>query len=501
MCAIVGIITDQEVSPLVEKLCQVQQHRGPNAKGTWSDGICTLGHQRLAIIDLSDAGKQPLSNEDGTVWITFNGEIYNFQSLRRELESLGYHFHTQTDTEVIVHAYEQWGTECVKRLRGMFAFGIWDQRQQRLMLARDRMGKKPLFYTQVGQRFLFASELQGLLADKHVPRETNHEAIDAYLTYGYIPAPNTAFRGIFKLPSAHWLTLDWNTGNPLIRTKQYWSLAYTPKLNLDEEEASEVLREKLTEAVRLRMISDVPLGAFLSGGIDSSIVVGLMAQLSGTRVKTFSIGFDDAAYDETAHARRIAEKWNTEHHEFTIKPNAVEILPKLVRHFGEPYADSSAVPTFYVSQLTRQHVTVALNGDGGDESFAGYERYLGNQLAGRLNAVPGAIGSARMLSRLIPESLPQKSRLRSAKRFLSVAAAPMAERYMRWVGYFDVAAKPQLYSGEFLEQLNGARDGWLGSLFSEVERLDSVDAAMAVDVQSYLPFDLLVKVDIRHYWK
>jgi asparagine synthase (glutamine-hydrolysing) len=495
MCAIAGVIARQDESLVIENLCRAQHYRGPDAEGTWSDGICTLGHRRLAIIDLSEAGRQPLSNEDGTIWITFNGEIYNFQSLRRELEYFGHRFRTQTDTEAIVHAYEQWGTECVKRLRGMFAFGIWDQRQQRLMLARDRVGKKPLFYAQVGQRFLFASELQGLLADSRVPRETNHEAIDAYLTYGYIPAPNTAFRGIFKLPPAHWLTFDWNNGKPVIHTERYWSLAYTPKLNLNEDEASEILREKLTEAVRLRMISDVPLGAFLSGGIDSSIVVGLMAQLSGTRVKTFSIGFDDAAYDETSHARRIADKWNTDHHEFTVRPNAVDVLPKLVRHFGEPYADSSAVPTFYVSQLTRQHVTVALNGDGGDESFAGYERYLGNQLAGRLNAVPGAMGSARALSRLIPESLPQKSRLRSAKRFLSVAAAPMAERYVQWVGYFDVAAKPQLYTGEFLEQLNGARDGWLGSLFHEVARLDPVDAAMAVDVQSYLPFDLLVKVD------
>jgi asparagine synthase (glutamine-hydrolysing) len=496
MCAIAGIIDTQSEAQRTEVICRAQQHRGPDAGGIWSDGICTLGHRRLAIIDLSEAGKQPLSNEDGTIWVTFNGEVYNFQSLRRELESLGHQFRTQTDTEVIVHAYEQWGTDCVKHLRGMFAFGLWDQRQQRLMLARDRVGKKPLFYAQFGQCFLFASELQGLLADKQVPRDTNYEAIDAYLTYGYIPAPNTAFQGIFKLPPAHWLTLDWKHGKPVIHTERYWSLAYTPKLTIGEDEASEILREKLTEAVRLRMISDVPLGAFLSGGIDSSIVVGLMAQLSGTRVKTFSIGFDDAAYDETAHARRIADKWNTEHHEFTVKPNAVEILPKLVRHFGEPYADSSAVPTFYVSQLTRQHVTVALNGDGGDESFAGYERYLGNQLAGRLNAVPGATRSALVLSQFIPNSLPQKSRLRSAKRFLSVAAAPMAERYMRWVGYFDVVAKPQLYSGEFLAQLNGARDGWLGSLFREVGTLDPVDASMAVDVQSYLPFDLLVKVDI-----
>jgi asparagine synthase (glutamine-hydrolysing) len=496
MCAITGIIANHCAEQQAEIIGQAQRHRGPDTHGVWSDGTCTLGHQRLAIIDLSDSGRQPLCNEDGTIWVTFNGEIYNSQALRRDLENLNHHFRTQTDTEVIVHAYEQWGTECVKRLRGMFAFGVWDRRRQRLMLARDRVGKKPLFYGQFGNRFLFASELQGLLADGQVPRETDYQSIDAYLTYGYVPAPNTAFRGIFKLPPAHWLTLDWNNGNPITCTERYWTLDYTPKLQLNEAEASKTLREKLTEAVRLRMISDVPLGAFLSGGIDSSIVVGLMAQLSSTRVKTFSIGFDDAAYDETAHARRIAKKWSTEHYEFTVKPNAVEVLPKLVRHFGEPYADSSAIPTFYVSQLTRQHVTVALNGDGGDESFAGYERYFGNQLAARLNTLPGVTASAQTVSRLLPNFLPQKSRLRSAKQFLSVAATPMAERYMRWVGYFDVPAKPQLYTREFLHQLNGARDGWLGGLFREVGFLDSVDASMAVDMQSYLPFDLLVKVDV-----
>jgi asparagine synthase (glutamine-hydrolysing) len=496
MCAIAGIVAQQSERPNVEILSQAQHHRGPDAGGVWSDGVCTLGHQRLAIIDLSDAGRQPLSNEDGTIWITFNGEIYNFPSLRRELTDLGHRFRTRTDTEVIVHAYEQWGTECVKRLRGMFAFGLWNQRQQQLLLARDRVGKKPLFYTQAGDRFLFASELQGLLADPQIPRATNYEAIDAYLTYGYIPAPHTAFRQLFKLPPAHWLTLDWNGGKPTMRTERYWSLAYTPKLNLDEDEAREMLRAKLTEAVRLRLRSDVPLGAFLSGGMDSSVVVGLMAQLSGARVKTFSIGFEAAAYDETAHARRIAKKWNTDHHEFIVRPTAIEVLPKLVRHFGEPYADSSAVPTFYVSQLTRQHVMVALNGDGGDENFAGYERYLGNQWAERCQAVPGITDVARTFSQWLPEASAAKSRWRSARQFLGVAAAPMAQRYARWVGYFDGAAKPQLYSHEFLEQLNGARDGWLGTLFREVATLDPVDAALAVDVRSYLPFDLLVKTDI-----
>ena len=283
------------------------KHRGPDDWGVWNDEHCALGHRRLAIIDLSQAGRNPLTNQSGKIWITFNGEIYNFQALRLELEQLGYHFQTRTDTEVIVNSYEEWGVDCLKRLRGMFAFAIWDTRRRRLFLARDRIGKKPLFYGQFGKRFLFASELQGLLADRLVPREVNSAAIDSYLSWGYVPAPHTAFKNIFKLPPAHYLTLDVKDSGFDIHVERYWSLEYTPKTSLSETEAIEVLREKLTEAVRLRMISDVPLGAFLSGGIDSSIIVGLMAQLSNQSVKTFSIGFEEAAYNETVHARRIAK--------------------------------------------------------------------------------------------------------------------------------------------------------------------------------------------------
>ncbi|MBI1761222.1 MAG: asparagine synthase (glutamine-hydrolyzing) [Acidobacteria bacterium] len=506
MCGIVGIVatTGRELTAQLQPMLDAQAHRGPDAWGVWPAAgvasLCAFGHRRLAIIDLSAAGKQPMSNADGSVWITFNGEIYNFQQLRRELESRGHRFRTRTDTETIIYAYEEWGVECVKHLRGMFAFGIWDARRQRLLLARDRVGKKPLFYAQAGERFLFASELQGLLADAEVPRVVNAAAIDAYLSYGYIPAPHTAYQGVFKLPPAHWLTLDVTPDGFTTRVERYWSLAYQPKLTLSAEEAGEQLRAVLTEAVRLRMISDVPLGAFLSGGIDSSIVVGLMAQLSGQPVKTFSIGFAEAAFNETEHARRIAQKWQTEHHEFIVQPNALEILPKLVRHYGEPYADSSALPTFYVAQLTRQHVTVALNGDGGDESFAGYERYLGNRVAERMQAVPGAAWAGRTLGGLLPDSLDPKNRLRTLRRFLSVAAQPMAERYTRWLSFFHTETKLPLYSPEFAAQLNGTRDGYLNALFAEVlqnsEAIDPIDAAMAVDVQSYLPFDLLVKVDI-----
>jgi asparagine synthase (glutamine-hydrolysing) len=481
-----------------------------------------LGHRRLSIIDLSEAGRQPMSNARGDIRITFNGEIYNFQRLRRELESLGHVFRTRTDTEAIICAYERWGIDCLAKLRGMFAFGIWDRRRRRLFLARDRVGKKPLFYAQLGDDFLFASELQGLLADKRVPREVDPPAIDTYLSYGYVPAPRAAFKGIYKLPPAHYLTLDLKQTGFEKRIERYWALDYEPKLRIDEDDACEVLREKMTEAVRLRMISDVPLGAFLSGGVDSSVVVGLMAQLSGAKVKTFSIGFNESAYDETAHARRIAERWETDHHEFIVEPDALSILPKLVRHYGEPYADSSAIPTFYVAQMTRRHVTVALNGDGGDESFAGYDRYLANHLAERMRSVPVAAVAARALSRVIPDSIDPKSRARRARRFLAAASQPMAERYPRWLKTFQDEAKTRLYSPEFIGLLKGHGDVLLSAV-AEVMKcgassllalcdgstpphlplypplhppLHPIDAAMAVDVASYLPYDLLVKVDV-----
>lgn len=496
MCGIAGIVSlkDGASNRPLQLMIDAQAHRGPDDQGGWSDEICALGHRRLAIIDLTEAGRQPMSNENGSVWITFNGEIYNFQELRRQLEGLGHHFRTRTDTEVIIRSYEQWGVDCLKRLRGMYAFGIWDRSKQTLFLARDRVGKKPLFYTQSGGRFLFASELQGILADQQVTREVCTSAIDAYLTYGYVPAPQTAFRQVFKLPPAHYLTLNAASGE--IKVERYWSLNYLPKQRIDEAQACEALREKLTAAVRLRMISDVPLGAFLSGGIDSSIVVGLMAKLSDRPVKTFSIGFKEAAYNELDHARRIAQLWGTDHHEFVVEPDALNILSRLVRHYGEPYADSSALPTFYVSQMTRQHVTVALNGDGGDESFAGYERYLGNYMAERLQAVPGIALAAKALSRVIPDSINPKSRVRQAHRFLSVASQPMTQRYAHWLTYFPDSMKADLYTAEFVAELNGARDGWLKSLIEDLPRLDPIDAGMAVDIASYLPYDLLVKVDI-----
>ena len=485
-----------DMETLREMLARIS-HRGPDSEGAWSDSSCALGQRRLAIIDLSEESNGPMATADQSVWVSFNGEIYNFQKLRTELEQLGHKFRTAGDTEVLLAAYEQWGEGCISRLRGMFAFGLWDSRNRQLLLARDRVGKKPLFYSVRGSRLYFASELQSLLAVGEIERGIDWPAIDAYLSWGYVPAPQTAFSGIRKLRPGPVLRVDASGDSLELKEEPYFSLSYSPKIDLTEEEAVEEIRERLTEAVRLRLISDVPLGAFLSGGIDSSIVVGLMAQLSDAPVKTFSIGFAEAEFNELDHARKVADRWSTEHHEFVVEPDALSVIPLLVRHYGEPYADSSAIPTYYVSKLTREHVTVALNGDGGDESFAGYDRYWANSVAERLRRVPGASMSAKALDSLLPDSHRPKSKARKVHRFLEAATEPMSARYGKWLGYFSEDAKRALYRDQLKLTLDSKRPtGWLADLFENARGLHAVDAAMAVDVQSYLPFDLLVKVDI-----
>jgi len=488
---------------LARRLCDALVHRGPDDEAYYLNGPVALGQRRLAILDLA-GGRQPMSNEDATVWITFNGEIYNFQELRQRLEGLGHRFATRSDTEVIVHAYEQYGADCVKKFRGMFAFALWDQPRQMLLLARDRVGKKPLFYAEVDGQWIFASELQALLRHPGLARELDWAALDDYLTYGYVPAPKTIFRGVHKLPPAHWLTLrlrPGGSGGPEVHVERYWQLAYEPKLRLSEADAAGGLLEVLREAVRLRMIADVPLGALLSGGIDSSIVVALMSQLSDRPVKTFSIGFDDQEFNELPHARRVAERCGTEHHELIVRPNALEVLPTLVRHYGEPYADSSAIPSYYVAKLTREHVKVALNGDGGDECLAGYERYAGGLAADRYGRIPAVVRRLAIepLSRLIPAGGPRRSRLRQARRFLQVAGQPASQRYLRWIGYVPTTEKAALYSPDFQEQLAGHRaESWLLEMWERLSAagLGPLDRMLALDVESYLPYDLLVKMDI-----
>jgi len=503
MCGIVGVI-DFSGRPLepawVEGMTRSLVHRGPDDEGYYFNGFVALGQRRLAIIDLV-TGRQPLSNEDGSVWVTFNGEIYNFQELRVRLTSLGHSFKTQSDTEVIVHGYEAWGFDCVRQFRGMFAFALWDEGNRLLFLARDRVGKKPLYYTLADGRFLAASELQALLQYPGVRREIDATALDDYLTYGYIPAPKTIFRDVYKLPPAHWLALRLlGDGSYRLSVERYWELTYEPKLVLTEEEAIEGLEEVLTEAVRLRMVADVPLGALLSGGVDSSTVVALMARMADRPVQTFSIGFDEQDFSELAYARAVAERYGTDHHEMIVRPDALEVLPKLVRHYGEPYADSSAVPTYYVARMARPFVTVVLNGDGGDECFAGYDRYAGTLIAEQYRQLPGWLQKAsRTFARTIPPGLPQGHRLRRIRRFLEAAALPSGLRYVRWVSTLPAERRQEIYTDEFCRELNGYRaETWLLGLWTTFEQagLHPLDLQLAVDVHSYLPYDLLVKMDI-----
>ena len=476
-------------------MCAAIVHRGPDDDGFFIDGGAALGMRRLSIIDVA-GGQQPIHNEDRTKWIVFNGEIYNYQEIRADLEKRGHQFYTKSDTEAVVHLYDEYGVDCVQHLRGMFAFAIWDSREKSLFLARDRVGKKPLLYShQANGDLIFGSEFQALLKHPQVSREVDLAAIDSYLSFLCVPAPQTAFKSIRKLEPGHWLR--WSSGE--IKTKRYWLPDFSKKIRISEEEAIQETTRILRESTRLRMISEVPLGAFLSGGVDSSIVVALMAQESSQPVKTFSIGFEEQDFSELKYARKVAEHIGAEYNEFIVNPDAMEVLPTLVQHYGEPYADSSAIPTYYVARETRKHVTVALNGDGGDESFAGYERYAAMKLAEKYQRIPAAIrGSIIAKSvNLLPSSELKRSRIRDLKRFLTAAELPKSSRYLRWVSAFDIAAKQELYTSEFAasvadEDSTRLLDGW----FSKANGSGILDEALLTDQMTYLPNDLLVKVDI-----
>ncbi|MFL5892913.1 MAG: asparagine synthase (glutamine-hydrolyzing), partial [Solirubrobacterales bacterium] len=374
MCGIVGklSVSGSADEVLLERMCAAIEHRGPDSRGSFLEPGVALGIQRLRVIDL-ERGDQPIANEDGSVIVIQNGEIYNYRELRDDLEARGHRFSTHSDTEVIVHLYEDYGDACVEHLRGMFALAVWDRSRRRLLLARDRLGKKPLFYAQRDGELWFGSEARAILEDPAIPRDIDPAAIDAFLQFQYVPSPASAFRALRKLPPAH--VLVWKDGR--LRTSRYWTLSFSPDDEYgSEEEMKERIRSELLEATRLRLRSDVPLGAFLSGGVDSSAVVAAMAQTMSTPVKTFSIGFDVASFDETEHAREIAGLFGTDHEEFRVQPEALAILPRLVWHYGEPFGDQAAIPTLYLAELTRRHVTVALTGDGGDENFAGYLHHV-----------------------------------------------------------------------------------------------------------------------------
>ncbi|MGQ0637368.1 MAG: asparagine synthase (glutamine-hydrolyzing) [Planctomycetaceae bacterium] len=543
MCGITGAAWNAETPALspdvLVSMTSALAHRGPDDAGYYHS-LCApagtgrdpqwgaasaaastgpggaLGHRRLSIIDLA-GGHQPLCNEDGSVWIAFNGEIYNYRELQARLEQRGHRFRTSSDTEAIVHAYEEFGVECVEHLRGMFAFAIWDQRRRRMFLARDRLGKKPLFYRCDSGRLLFGSELKALLQVPGIPRELDPQALDDYLTYQYVPHPQCILRGFSKLAPAHWALFEGGRLN----VQRYWKPPYGGSHNCapssataetvaregnaqmcrpaTEADARKALRETLTEAVRLRMRSDVPLGAFLSGGIDSTIVAGLMQSLSDRPVQTFSIGFRERAFDERSYARAAADHLHTEHHEQVVEPEALKILPKLIWHYDEPFADSSAIPMMYLSEMTRRNVTVALSGDGGDELFAGYDRYQAVGVGQRFDRLPSPVRrllTARLWQRL-PASTRQKSRRRKFKRLLAALAYPPERRYLKWISIFDDERLPGMYTADFRQKLNGHDPaGFLLSAYHQCGTCDFVTRTTCADVLTYLPCDILTKVDI-----
>jgi asparagine synthase (glutamine-hydrolysing) len=495
MCGIAGKINFDHNRPIkpseIKAMIGTIAHRGPDDEGVFVDGNVGLGTRRLAIVDLSSAGHMPMSDESKKFWITYNGEIYNFPELKKSLEQDGVKFRSHTDTEVIIELYKKYGVDCLKYLRGMFAFAIWDSAKQLLFIARDRIGKKPLKYYKDSSAFIFASELKAILANPEVKKEPDLEAIDEYLTYQYVPHPKTGFKNIYKLEPGHYMIIQ--NGN--ISKQKYWDLDFSSKLDLTESEWQGQIETKLTESVKMRLISDVPLGAHLSGGIDSSVVVALMAKVMNKPVKTFSIGFAESDYNELPYARMVADKYHTEHQEFIVEPNTIDILPKLAYHYEEPYADSSALPTWYLSELTRKHVTVALNGDGGDENFAGYARYNAMKLYRLLAMIP-AKKSLAEVNRFFYETTKLKI-FRKGQRFLGSYSGKPIDFYLNIIDYLDKNDKNQVYTGEFKQKV--AHSSWhsfIRQYYDGAPARDWLDKILYTDIKTYLPDDLLVKVDI-----
>ena len=516
MCGICGVFhrDGRKVDPeVLVRMNDTLWHRGPDEEGyylndgpgargrdrlqeardTESPATLGFGHRRLSIIDLA-SGQQPLSNEDATIWVILNGEIYNFQDLTRDLELRGHRFQTRSDTEVIVHAYEEWGEQAVERFRGMFAFALWDENRRRLVLARDRVGKKPLYYWDGPGSFVFGSEIKAILAFPGIPREPDLTAISDYLSLIYVPSPKTAFQGICKLPPAHYAVVD-DRGTAL---RSYWDLSFHPCHEQSEERMMEELVDILEEATRIRMISEVPLGSFLSGGVDSSAVVALMARASAEAIKTSSISFSVAEYNEIAYARQVAGLFHTDHHEFHVTPEAVPVIEKLAWHYDEPFADSSAVPTYYVSKTARDHVTVALSGDGGDENFAGYRRYAFDL---RENAVRDLVPALFRrpffagLGRLYPKAdyLPQVFR---GKAFISNVARDPVAAYFHSVSAVDDERKARFLNPDALAALKDYRTSDLfRELYAHAPALDHLSKIQYIDIKTYLCEDILTKVD------
>ncbi|MDQ3919558.1 MAG: asparagine synthase (glutamine-hydrolyzing) [Acidobacteriota bacterium] len=496
MCGIAGFVSREEHADaraalgIVERMLGVITHRGPDDEGALVEGAAAIGMRRLSIIDLA-GGHQPLSGCDPALSVVFNGEIYNFLELRPLLEARGHRFRTHSDTEAIVHAYEEFGPACVEHLRGMFAFAIWDSRARRLFVARDRAGEKPLYHTLTPEgTFVFGSELKCLLEHGEVRREVDPEALDAYLTFGYVPDPLSVFRGVEKLPPGHTLTLEGGR----VTVRQYWDFVYEPTADArPAEDYLEELRALLDESVRMRLIADVPLGAFLSGGVDSAAVVGLMARASNRPVKTFSIGFNEDSYDELRYARVAAREFGTEHHEFVVTPEICSVVDELVWHFDEPFADSSAIPTYVVSKMAREHVKVVLSGDGGDELFAGYTRYLTDRRRRGFARLPRFVreGLMQRAGRALPHGA-------WGRNFIHNVAFDALDRYVEDISLFTRLNKRSLYAAGFRAGISDWREAAPARFREHARRArtgEQLDALLYLDSKTYLPGDILTKVD------
>jgi asparagine synthase (glutamine-hydrolysing) len=497
MCGIAGALAprSQDAPPpgAVELFAAAMVHRGPDGFGFFADGPVELGHRRLAIVDLSEAGRQPMASEDGRVVAVVNGEIYNHRELRAELERKGHRFRSASDSEVVVHLYEEEGARTPELLHGMFAFAVWDGRKGSLLLARDRFGEKPLYYCLRPDGLVFASELGALLADERTPARISPEALDAYLALQYVPSPRTIFEDIEKLPAGHLVEVRCGE-RPVPR--RYYRASFRPALaGLPRPEAARRVRETVEAAVASRLMADVPLGAFLSGGIDSSVVVACMARATGQPVRTFSVGFRDAGqvYGELPYARLVAERYQTDHHELVVEPDMVGLLPSIVRHHGEPFGDTSTVPTRYLCEMTRAHVKVALSGDVGDEAFGGYRRYVWAHTADLIGRLP------RPLQAAVAQALrwAPGGRARWLREYGTHLGGGEAERYLRFICHFSHAEKAALYTPELRERF--ARDATAEAFAARLaasEAEDSVGRLCQLDVETYLPDDILTKVDV-----
>ena len=500
MCGIAGIFDTlsnrSQDAAVLQRMNDSQRHRGPDEGSLHLEPGIGLGHRRLAIIDIA-TGQQPLFNEDGSVVVVFNGEIYNYQQLIPELQALGHSFRTKSDTEVIVHAWESWGADCVKRFRGMFAFALWDRKRQTLFLARDRLGVKPMHYALLDDgQLLFGSELKSLLAHGGLRREIDPLAVEEYFALGYVAEPRTIFKQALKLAPAH--SLVWRRGDPMPSPAAYWDLRLSLDNPIDEKEACVELAERLRESVKLRMIAEVPLGAFLSGGVDSSAVVATMAELSDGPVNTCSIGFDDPAFNETAFARTVADRYRTNHFVETVRSDDFDLIDTLARLYDEPYADSSAIPTYRVCQLARQRVTVALSGDGGDESFGGYRRYRMHLMEERMRSALPA-GLRRPLFGLLGRVYPKADwapRVLRAKTTFEGMARSAVEGYFHTVSILRDPMRSELFSPVFRNALGGYQ---ARQVFDRHALRSNTDDPLALiqylDLKTYLVGDINTKVD------